>query len=134
VVRDLQHIRAQVGPGSDDPCLGRGAQVPREQGPHAALRDPDDQGQVVGRGGCRGPLRGRREHLDRRRPDRPPVSGHQHHPLPTAAPHQGLERLHTFVGGRERAGGDDPDVAPGERPGQTRHMVGVEVGHQDEGQ
>jgi hypothetical protein len=132
VVRNLQHVRAEIGSGGEDPRLRCGAQVPGEQDPHAALHDPDDERQVVGRRGCGRPVRGRGEHLDGGGADRPPVPGHEDRPRPSAEPDEGLERAHPLVRGREGAGGDHADVAAAERPGQTARMVGVQVRHQDE--
>jgi hypothetical protein len=132
VVRNLQHVRAEIGSGGEDPRLRRGAQVPGEQGPDAALRDPDDERQVVGLGGCARPVRVRGEHLDGGGADHPPVPGHEDRPRPSTEPDERLERAHPLVRGRERARRHDPDVTAGEGAGQTARMVGVQVRHQDQ--
>ena len=132
MVRNLQHVRAEVDPGREDSRLGLGAQVAGEQDPHAALGDPDDHRQVVGLRCRAGPLGVWGEHLDRRRPDRPAVSGHQHRAFSAAAPDQAVERPLPLVGGGQRAGGDDPDLATGQRPREPSRVIGVQVGHQDE--
>ena len=132
VVRNLQHIRAQVGSGGEDPRLGLGAQVAGEEDPHTALHDPDDHRQVVRLRGRGGPLRRRGQHLDRRLPDRPPVAGHEDRALPAAATDQAVERALPLVVGSQRAGGHDPHRPTGERAGQTGRVVGVQVRHEDQ--
>jgi hypothetical protein len=132
VVRNLQHVRAEVGPGREYPCLGLRAQVAGEQDPHAALGDPDDHRQIVGLRSRGRPLGGGGEHLDRRRPDRPTVPRHQDCALSTAAPHEAVERLLPLVGGSQRAGGDDPDLTTGQSTGEPSRVIGVQVGHQHE--
>ncbi len=134
VVRHLEHIGPQVDAARDDPCLHRAAQVAGEQDPDPALGHPDDQRQVVGRHRGRRDLRRRREHLDGRRPDRPPVAGDQDGTLGPGPPHRRLQGAGAVLGGRERARGDDTDVPPGQRPGQPAGVVGVEVGDQHQGQ
>ncbi len=134
VVGNLQHVRAQVGPGRQDARLGPGAEITGEQHPHPTLGDPDDHRQVVRLGGRGGPLRRRGEHLDVRRPHRSPVPGHQHHALPAAAADEALERPHPGAGHRGRRGERPVDGRPGhaawsphpvhrrpERPGRGAH-------------
>jgi hypothetical protein len=127
VVRHLQHVRAQVGPGGQDPRLCVGAQVAGEQDPHSPLHDPDDHRQVVRLGGRRGPLRRRGKHLDHRPADRPPVSRHEDRTLPAAATDEAVEGVDPLVARGQRAGGDDPDPPPGQRTGQPGRVVGVQV-------
>jgi hypothetical protein len=127
VVRDLQHVRAQVDPGGEDPRLGPGAQVSGEQDPHAALGDPDDHRQVVRLGGRGGALRLGGEHLDRGTPDRPSVTRHEDRALGTASSHEPVERPCPLVGGSQRAGGHHPYLAPGQRAGEPSRMIGVQV-------
>ena len=130
VVRHLEDVRAQVRPGREDLRLGLGAQVAGEQEPHPALGDPDDHRQVIGLGRRYGPCRVRGEHLDPRSADPPPVPRHEDGPLPPAAPDEAVEGGHPLVGGGQRAGGDDTDLATAQRARETAHVIGVQVRHQ----
>jgi hypothetical protein len=134
VVRHLEHVGPQVDPAGDDARLGRAAQVAGEQDTDPALGHPDDQRQVVGRHGGRGGLRWRGEHLDRRRPHRPPVARDEDDPLGTRAPRRGLQAAGPVLGRREGARGHHADLPAGQRPGQAPGVVGVEVGEQHQGQ
>ena len=134
VVRDLEDVGAQVDAAGEHACLGGRAQVAGEQDPHAALGHPHDQRQVVGLGGRRRDLRGRRQDLQRRAAHGPDVAGHQHL-APRAGPlGEGVEGGQPVVGRGQRAGGDRADVAALERTGQPAGVVGVEVGQQDQRQ
>jgi hypothetical protein len=134
VVRHLEHVGAQVDVARDDPRLHRAAQVAGEQHPDPALGHPDHQRQVVGRHRGGGDLRRRSEHLDGRRPHRPPVAGDQDGALGTGPPCRRVQGAGPVLRGRQRAGGDDADVPPGQRPRQASGVVGVQVGDQHQGQ
>lgn len=134
VVRDLQDVGAEVDAPVEDAGLRHRAQVAGEQHADPALGDPHDHRQVVGRGGRRGDLRRRSEHLQCRRADHPPVPRPQHLPPRTGPAGGRVDGGRPLVGRREGAGGDHVDVPPAERAGQPADVVGVEVREQHEGQ
>jgi hypothetical protein len=134
VVRDLEHVGAQVGAVGEDPGLRLGAEVAGEQDAQPPGGDPDDQREVVGLGAGRRPPGPGREHLDLRTTDRSTVTGNEHRPLRAVAADQLLEGRHAVVGRGERAGGDGADLAPGQRSGKPGRVVGVQVRHQDQRQ
>ena len=127
MVRHLQHVRAEVGTRGEEPGLGFGAQIAGEQDPHASVRDPDDQREVVGLRGRGGPLRVGSEYLDRGGAHQAAVPRHEAHALGTAAPDQPVERGHPVVGGPQRAGGDHPHLATGQCAGESLRVVGVQM-------
>ncbi len=92
------------------------------------------QRQVVGLG--RGGRCGRvgREHLERRAAHGPPVAGDQHD-VPGSDTVQHLrDRGQPVVARGERPGGHLADPAAAERAGQPRHVVGVEVRQEHQGE
>ena len=134
VVRHLEHVGAQVGPGGHQACLGLRAEVAGEQDPQSPDRDPHDHGQVVGRGSGGRPAWVGRQHLDRRVADPAPVPGQEDRTLAARPRHERFEGTHPLVGRRERRRRDLADVPAGERSGQPTDVVGVQVRHEDQRQ
>ena len=101
VVGHLEHVGPQVDALAHQPFLRLRTEVTGEQQPQPADGHPDDQGQVVGRrfGGCGGPARARREHLQDRSPELAPVAGHQDRPGRAGAAHEDVQGGGAVVGG-----------------------------------
>jgi hypothetical protein len=134
VVRHLEHVGAQVDAAGDDPRLRLAPEVPGQQDPDAVAGDPDDEREVVGLGGRRRQFRGRCQDLHGRVPDRPAVAGDQDRPPGTGPPGEPVQPTGPVVGRGEGAGGDGPDVPPGQRTREPSGVVGVEVGEEDQRQ
>lgn len=134
VVRHLEGVGPQVDAAAPEPGLGRCPQVPGQQDREAARLRPDHQRQVVGI--CRG-RRFRRiggEHLEGHGTDRAPVTGEQRQPLRPRPVDEGGEGSGPVVGRREGARRHLAHVPARQRPGQSAHVVGVEVGDEDQRQ
>ena len=127
VVRHLEHVGTDVDPPVEDALLGLGVEVAGEEDAHAALGDPHQQAEIVGRGRGGGDLGWRRQHLDRRGADRAAVSRHEGHPARPGAAGQRVDAAHPGVRRGQRAGGHLAHTPAGQRPGQAGHVVGVEV-------
>ena len=134
VVRNLEHVGAQVDATGQDARLRLGAEVPGEQHPQPVLREAHDHGEVVGRGGGGGDLRWRGQHLDLGLAHRPPITGHQNRALPTRRPDQPVDRNDPLIRRRQRAGGHHANRSTGERPGEPAHVIGVQVRQQHQRQ
>jgi hypothetical protein len=130
VVRHLEHVGADVGPPVEDALLGLRAQVAGEEDPHAALGDPDQQAEVVGRRRRGGDLRRRRQDLDGGGADRAAIAGHEGHPVRAGPAGQRVDAPSAVIGRRERAGAHLVHLPSGERAGEAGHVVGVEVREQ----
>ena len=132
VVRDLEHVGPDIDPPVEDAGLRLGAQVAGEEDPHAALGDPHEQAQVVGRGRRRGDLRRGRQHLDRGGADRAPVARNQRQAAGSGMTGQGVDAPDPVVGRREGAGRYLADAPAPQGSGQAGHVVGIEVRKQHE--
>ncbi|MCU1669320.1 MAG: hypothetical protein JWP40_2247 [Blastococcus sp.] len=134
VVGHLEHVRPHVHPGGQDPLLGSGAQVASEKDADTLGRDPDEEAEVVGRGGGGGPPGCRRQDLHRRRAHGPPVARQQDRAFQPAATQQPIESGDPGVFPWERARRHLTHVPAAQRAGQSTGMVGIEVGEQHERQ
>jgi hypothetical protein len=130
VVRHLEHVGGEVGALGHDARLRRGPQVTGEQHPDAALRGPHHQAQVVGLRARGRLVRVGGQHLEAGRADAAALAGGEHGAFGTRPGDQPVQPGHAVIGGRQRPGGHRADVTSGQRPGQTAHVVGVQVGDQ----
>jgi hypothetical protein len=134
VVRHLEHVGPQVGAAAAQRGLCPGPEVTGEQDRQAVGLGPDDEGQVVGGRRSRGDGRIGCEDLERHRPDRSTVTGHQREPVGPRALDLGREGGSPLVRGRQGARGHRADVPAGQRSRQPADVIRIEVRYEHERQ